>query len=134
MLTTYSYFGSGEGKGVNRNIFPADYPVIFNALCEGGPVANSEWSFNCSVDSFEPINATGYTLQKQFSNLESQNCSVSVDVRNDFSSAGNLYNFNNKSRKKVRISFCKQTFVCVFTFSPEGLIWPSITDTHRDVV
>ena len=89
MLTTYPQFGSGEGKGANRNIFPADYPVIFNASYKDGPVTTSEWSFHCSVDFFEPINAIGYILEKRFSNVEYQNCSVSVNLQNAISSAGN---------------------------------------------
>jgi hypothetical protein len=91
MLTTYSQFGSGEGRGANRNIFPADYPVRFNASHKDGPATTREWSFNCLVDSFAPVNATGYTLEKQFSNVEYQNCSVSVNLHNAFSYAGNLY-------------------------------------------
>jgi hypothetical protein len=41
MLTSYSEFGIGvEGRGSQRNVFPAEYPVKFNCSYQGSYFCN----------------------------------------------------------------------------------------------
>ncbi|CAB4035305.1 Hypothetical predicted protein, partial [Paramuricea clavata] len=85
MLTTYSDFGTGvEGRGSQKNVFPAEYPVKFNCSYTGGPVTDVEWIFNCDVDG--TIEESQFFFHKIFSSQSSQSCQITLRLQNSINS------------------------------------------------
>ena len=84
-LASYSDFGSGlEGRGSQRNVFPAEHPVKFNCSYTGGPVRKVSWTFDCSVDGTSVVEQ--YYFDKTFASNADQICQISLKLENDINS------------------------------------------------
>ncbi|XP_028413717.1 uncharacterized protein LOC114536572 [Dendronephthya gigantea] len=85
MLTSYSDFGVNiEGRGSQRNVFPAEHPVKFNCSYAGGPVTTVSWVFNCDADG--TISESQSFFDKIFPSKTSQNCQITLKLENSINS------------------------------------------------
>ena len=102
MLTTTSDFGSGvPGFGINRNKFPVEHPVRFNANYTGSEATNITWLLRCtetftstqaiscaknngswSSASCGVINKSSIQFEYTFPQHTDQTCSVELNIRN----------------------------------------------------
>ena len=86
MLTSYSNFGSGvEGRGNQRNVFPAVYPVKFNSSHLNGPALVAEWTFSCSISGV--TTESGFFFDKLFPKNVTQSCNITLVLKNNMSTA-----------------------------------------------
>lgn len=84
MLTTFSDFGSGvEGRGSQRNIFPAEYPVKFNCSYKDGTVQRLHWMLVCDVDGRLEQRSSTCLFEMTFPSKASQTCSILLTLEND---------------------------------------------------
>ena len=136
MLTSNSPFGSGEkGLGSLQNLFPAEYPLVFNVSYEGGPAHLVEWKFNCDVTGL--TKEFEFKFQKSFLSTANQQCDIKVTLQNNLSTVNAngsvvlkqsvlLTDISNDGPLKLNqtitltISFVK--------FAPETCMWVDLGD------
>ena len=142
MLTSYASFGSGvEGRGNLQNIFPAEYPVVFNISYQDGPVRVVEWDFNCDVTGI--THEFDFQFSKSFSSDVNQQCSVAVTLQNNIST---VYAYGSVILKQsflftsisndgpVKINKTITLTILFDKFAPETCLWVDLGDNSSLLV
>jgi hypothetical protein len=142
MLTSYANFGSGvKGLGIQENIFPSEYPVVFGVSYQDGPARLVQWDFNCDVS--DVAQEFDFQFDKSFPSDENQECDITVTLQNNKSTAyvyggiilkqSTLFtSISNDGPVKINNTI---TLTILFDkFAPETCMWIDVGDNSSLLV